>query len=122
MYASVEMSVVRNLSYGRAPSQPTTSGPQTTDHEATGQSVSGAAAEYSIIGPSYDTTTANSREQQNRGLAMLSERYEFSGAYLAMGAGTSGAGSGAQGEAANYEVPLSVSQSRECKEYSHLQH
>ena len=80
------------------------------------------AAEYSRIGPSYETVTTNSshsRRQQpvagtNQDSDRLSERYEFSEPRC---------GGGTQGEAAvlpvDYEVPV---QSGEHEEYSHLQH
>ena len=88
---------------------------------------SGAAAEYSRIGPTYETTvnSSHSRRQQpvvgrNRVSARLSERYEFSEPHLAMISAGGGGGGGVQGEAAmDYEVPL---QSGEHEEYSHLRH
>jgi hypothetical protein len=49
----------------------------------------GAATEYSRIGPSYETTNHSRRQQpvsgRNRVSASLSERYEFSEPYLATG-------------------------------------
>ena len=114
---TLDMYVDRNISYMTAPSHSTTSGPQTA--RVSDQTGSGAAAEYSRIGPSYE----NSRRQQpvvgrNRVSARLSERYEFSEPHLVM---TSAGGGGVQGEAAamDYEVPL---QSGEHEEYSHLRH
>ena len=120
---SVEMPVNRNISYMTAPSH--LSGSQAiqaarvSDQSGTGP---GTAAEYSRIGPSYET----SRRQQpvagrNRVSARLSERYEFSEPHLAMiSAAGGGVGGHVQGEAAmDYEVPL---QSGEHEEYSHLQH
>ena len=111
------MSISRNVSYVTAPS--TTSGAQATD--TVGQS--GAAAEYSRIGPSYETTINLSHSQRqpiagrNSVSARLSERYELSEPHLAR---VSAAGGGVPGEAAmDYEVPH---QSGEHKEYSHLQH
>ena len=120
---SVEMPVSQNISYVTAPSH-SKSGYQTTQATRTAgdQGGSGAAAEYSRIGPSY-ATTVNSRRQQavagrNRVSARLSERYEFSEAHLAMA--SAGGSSGGQRETAmEYEVPL---QSGEHDEYSHLQH
>ena len=112
--SSTEMAIGRNISYVTAPS--TTSGSQAVNTVGQG----GAAAEYSRIGPSYETTI-NSRRQQavagrNQISARLSERYEFSETHL----GVAGGGGGGQGEAAmEYEVPL---QSGEHDEYSHLQH
>ena len=101
-----------------------TSGSQATqaarisDQSGTGP---GAAAEYSRIGPSYET----SRRQQpvagrNRVSVRLSERYEFSEPHLAMVSAGGGGGGCVQGEAAmDYEVPLQIG---EHKEYSHLHH
>ena len=116
--------VDRNISYVAAPSHSATSGSQATQatRAAGDKSGTGAAcaAEYSRIGPSYETID-NSRRQQlvagrNQVSARLSERYEFSEAYLAA-AGESGC---VQAEGAmNYEVPL---QSGEHDEYSHLRH
>ena len=119
---ATDMYADRNISYVTAPSHTATNGSQTTEatRAAGDKSGTGTAAEYSRIGPSYETT-ANSRKQQpvagrNRVSARLSERYEFSEAYLAA-AGESGC---VQGEGAmDYEVPL---QSGEHNEYSHLRH
>ena len=117
---STEMPISRNVSYVIAPSH-STSRPQATQAtRAAAQGGTGAAAEYSRIGPSYETTN-NSRRQQpvagrSRVSARLSERYEFSEAHLAAAGGSGGV----QGETAmDYEVPL---QSGEHEEYSHLQH
>ena len=92
-----------------------------------------AAADYSRIGPSYETINSSSPRRQrtgaaaernvgrNQNSARLSERYEFSESHLAMiSAGAAGGPGG--GEAAvhmDYEVPV---QSGEHEEYSHLQH
>ena len=97
-----------------------------------------AAADYSRIGPSYETIDSRRQHQPEAGgrgnvavLASLSERYEFSEPHLAMAAsarpGGDGGGGVGQGEAAaalDYEVPLnsSLSQSEGYEEYSHLQH
>ena len=116
---STEMPVNRNVSYVTALS---TSGAQATD--TGGQS--GTVAEYSKIGPSYETTvnSSHSGRQQpvsgsDQASARLSERYEFSEPHLAM-ISAGGSGGGVQGEAAmDYEIPL---QSREHEEYSRLQH
>jgi hypothetical protein len=112
------MPVNRNISYVTTPS--TASGAQAIDTEGG----TGAAIEYSRIGPSYETTNHSRRQQpvlsgRNRVSASLSERYEFSEPHLATG-GLRGGVAG-QGEAAamDYEVPL---QSGEHAEYSHLQH
>ena len=114
------MAVSRNICcYVTAPSH-STSVTQAT--RAASESETGGAAEYSRIGSSY-VTIVNSRRQQpvagrNHVSARLSERYEFSEAYLAVAGGSGGV----QGEAAmDYEVPLNSSQSREHEEYSHLQ-
>ena len=81
---TTDMYVDRNISYVTAPSHLATSGSQATQATKTAdnQSGTGAAAEYSRIGPSY-ATTVNSRRQQpvagrDRVSARLSERYEFS--------------------------------------------
>ena len=97
---------------------------------------SATAADYSRIGPSYETIDSSGPRRQrtgpaagrnvgrNQGSARLSERYEFSEPHLAMistGA-AGGPGGGTQGEAGilmGYEVPV---QSGEHEEYSHLQH
>ena len=113
------MPVGRNVSYVMA--SHSTSGAQAIN--TVGQS--GAAAEYSRIGPSYETTDNSShswRQQpvagRNRVSARLLERYEFSEPHLAMI--SAGGGGGVQGEAAmDYEAPL---QSGEHEEYSHLHH
>ena len=96
-----------------------------------------AAADYSRIGPSYETIDSRRQHQPEAGgrgnvvtLARLSERYEFSEPHLAMAAsarpGGDGGGGVGQGEAAalDYEVPLtsSLSQSEGYEAYSHLQH
>ena len=96
---------------------------------------SAVAADYSRIGPSYETIdSSSSRRQQpvaaagRRNVAglqfvRLSERYEFSEPHLAMASasGGGGDGGGVQGEvtAADYEV---LGQSEEHEAYSRLQH
>jgi hypothetical protein len=113
------MPINRNVSYVTSPS--TTSGAQAID--TVGHT--GAATEYSRIGPSYETTNHSRRQQQpvsgrNRVSASLSERYEFSEPHLAMiSAGRSGGIGQSEAAAMDYEVPL---QSGEHAEYSHLQH
>ena len=107
---STEMPVGRNLSYVTAPS--TTSRSQTVNTVGQG----GAAAEYSRIGPSYETTVNSRRHQpvagRNQISARLSERYEFSETVAG-----GGGGGGVQGEGTmDYEIPL------QSGEYSHLQH
>ena len=119
---TTDVYVDRNISYVTAPSHTATSGSQTTQatRAAGDKCGTGTVAEYSRIGPSY-ATTDNSRRRQpvagrNQVSARLSERYEFSEAYLAA-AGESGC---VQGEGArDYEVPL---QNGEHDEYSHLRH
>ena len=118
---STEMAVSRNISYYiTAPSHPTS---VTQATRAASESETGGAAEYSRIGPSYETivNSNHSRRQQpvaerNHVSARLSERYEFSEAHLAVARGSGGV----QGEVAmDYEVPLNSSEHEEC---SHLQH
>ena len=109
---SVEVAVNRNISYETGPSR-STSGLQAT--QTTGP---GAAAEYSRIGPSYETTRRQLQPVagRNQVSARLSEKYEFSDPCLAM----ISAGGGTQGEAAmDYEDPL---QCEDREDYSHLQH
>ena len=71
-----------------------------------------AAADYSRIGPSYETIDVSSSRRQQpvaaagrknvTGLARLSERYEFSEPHVAMASASGGRGDGGdvQGEAA----------------------
>ena len=119
------MPISRNISYVTAPS---TSGAQAMDTIVDQTD----AAEYSRIGPSYETTTnsSHSRRQQpvaagrNRhsDSARLSERYEFSEPHLAMISGGAAGGGMQDHQAAvpvDYEVPV---RSGEHEEYSHLQH
>ena len=124
-----DVPVRRNLSYATTPSHSTTSGSQATQttREA-GQSETGAEADYSRIGASYETI--DSRRQQpavaitgrNRVSARLSERYEFSEAHLAASGGSDSA-HGVQGDmGVDYEVPQNLRQIEEHEEYSHLQH
>ena len=94
---------------------------------------SAAAADYSRIGPSYETIDSSGLRRQQPvaaagrrnvvGLAKLSERYEFSEPHLAMASasGGGGEGGGVQGEAAamDYEV---LGRSEEHEAYSRLQH
>ena len=74
------MDVHRNISYLTAPSHVTTTGPQAAQN-AGNQNGSGDAAEYSKIGPSYETLTLGSRIQlqsvsgRDRDSARLSEMY-----------------------------------------------
>ena len=111
------MSTNRNISYVTAPSHSPSATPVQATRAAS-EGGAGAAAEYSRIGPSYETN--NSRRQQqvagkNQVSARQSERYEFSEAHLA-----TVRGGGVQGEGTmDYEVPQ---QSGRYEEYSHLQH
>ena len=124
---STEIPTRNNLSYvtgSRSRSQAL----QETETDA-----SATAADYSRIGPSYETIDSSGPRRQrtgaaaernvgrNQNSARLSERYEFSESHLAMiSAGAAGGPGG--GEAAvhmDYEVPV---QSGEHEEYSHLQH
>ena len=124
-----DVPVRRNLSYATTPLRSTGSGSQATQAtRAAGQSETDAAADYSRIGPSYQTV--DSRGQQpaetitgrDRVSVRLSERYEFSEAHLAA-AGGSDSAHGVQGDmGVSYEVPQNLRQIEEHEEYSHLQH
>ena len=116
---STDVPVRRNVSYAvNAASHSTTSGSQGAQGAAgQNETDAAAAADYSRIGPSYETI--DSRRQQQRpavtvtgrdqvSQARLSERYEFSEPHLAAMISAGGSG-GTQGEAAaamDYEVPL----------------
>jgi hypothetical protein len=100
----------------------------TTGSQAQGTDASAAAADYSRIGPSYETIDSRRQHQpeaSGRGnmaaLVRLSERYEFSEPHLAMAASARPDGGVGRAEAA-YEVPLNSSQSEGHEEYSRLQH
>ena len=121
------MAVNGNVSRSVAASSHSTSGAQMIHaiRASAGGSETGTVTEYSRIGSSYENI--DSRRQQsvagrNQVSDRLSERYEFSEAHLTMSsAGSSGIHG--QGETAmQYEVPLTLSQCREHKEYSYLQH
>ena len=106
-----------------------TSGPQALQET----DASAAAADYSRIGPSYETIDSSGLRRQQpvavagrrnvTGLARLSERYEFSEPHLAMASASGGRedGGGLQGDTAavDYEV---LGQSEEHEAYSCLQH
>ena len=110
-----------------------TSGPQALQET----DASTAAADYSRIGPSYETidssgpgrqqpvAAAGRRNIADSQLVRLSERYEFSELHQAMASnlasGGRGDGGDVQGEAVamDYEVPC---RSEEHEAYSHLQH
>ena len=113
-----------------------TSRPQALRLDLQETDASAVAADYSRIGPSYETiNSSSSRRQQpvaavgrrnvaDSQLARLSERYEFSEPHLAMisaMSGDRGDGGGVQGEAVamDYEVPC---RSEEHEAYSRLQH
>ena len=111
-----------------------TSGPQALQVET---DASAAAADYSRIGPSYETIDSSSprrhqpvaaagrRNVAGLQLVRLSERYEFSEPHLAMAlnsaSGGRGDGGDVQGEAAtiDYEVQ---GHNEEHEVYSRLQH
>ena len=93
--------------------------------QAQGTDASAAAADYSRIGPSYETIDSRRQHQPEAGgrgnvaaLVRLSERHEFSEPHLAMAAsarpGGDRDGGIGQGEAAasDYEVPLNSSLSQ----------
>ena len=120
-----------NISYATTPSR-STSGPQGTQAVSASASQNDtdadAAADYSRIGPSYETIDhdADTRREQplaavvvgrNRVAARLSERYEFSEAHLAaVAAGASTSGGGGQ-------VTQNLRQLQEhSDDYSHLHH
>ena len=126
---STDVPVRRNVSYANTASHSTTSGSQGAQGAAgQNETDTAAAADYSRIGPSYETidsrrqqpaVTMMGRDQVSQ--ARLSERYEFSEPHLAAMI-SAGGGGGTQGEAAaamDYEPPL---QNGEHEEYSHLQH
>ena len=119
----MDVSVRRNLSYVTIPSCSTTSGSQAI--RAADQI--DAAAEYSRIGPTYETI--NSRRKQpatrrNLASSRLSERYEYAEAHLTVTAAGSGHddNNAHGGEGMDYEVPQNLRQSKEHEEYSCLQH
>ena len=128
---STEMPVTRNLSYGRRLYQSTTC-------EVAGginQSVNGRAAVdhaySSIIDPSYMyENTVNSRQQRsleavrNQVIARLSERHNMIREAHFPVASTSRCGGNGIGKepAAEYEVPLDLSQSGRHEQYSRHQH
>ena len=113
---SVEMPINRNISYATRPS-----------HSSQADAARpGAAAEYSRIGPSYETSRRQLQPVagRNRDSARLSDRYEFSEPHLAMISAGAAGGGGTQGDhetgmPMDYEVPV---QNGEHEEYSHLQH
>ena len=119
--SSTDVAVSRNVSYS---SRPTTSGSQASQTTraalASGQNDTGAAAEYSRIGPSYENSESERQQSAaesggNQVSARLSERYEYSEPRLPMISSASGGGR----QPMDYEVPL---QSGQHEEYSHLQH
>ena len=129
---STDVPVRRNVSYATNTASQSTSGSQGAQGAA-GQNEmdTAAAADYSRIGPSYETIDSR-RQQQQPAVAMtgrdqvsqarLSERYEFSEPHLAAMISAGGSGGTQGNEAAagmDYEVPL---QSGQHEEYSHLQH
>ena len=98
------MHVHRNISYLTAPFHVTTNWPRAAQNTGN-QNGSGDAAEYSRIGPLYETPGPRRQLQPVSGprdSTRLSERYEFSEpSHLATGGG---------GQAMDYEVPLQSGQ------------
>ena len=129
------MPVRRNLSYTIAPSQSTTGGPQATQAGTLGatEGETDAMAEYSRIGPSYETIDSRRQQLQPAAIlaerlrdqvsARLSERYEFSEAHVAVAGGDGGV-HGIEGEVGrvDHETPQNLRQTEEHEEYSRLQH
>ena len=110
----------------RTPSH-STSASQAVSLTAADQTDTGAA-EYSKIGPTYETVIDSRRQQppttkKIQDSSKLSGRYEFSEAHLIATAAVSG--DGVQGDlkvGVDYEVPQDLIQKEECDEYSLLQH
>ena len=82
----------------------------------------GAGADYSSIGPDYETIDSRSGQSNKKTqlplAGRLSGRYEYSEAHLAT------PNEGVPGGSANYEIPLNLRQnmSTEDEDYSHLKH
>ena len=119
------MPVNRNLSHVTTPSHSTTSGSQAISLRAADQT--DAVAEYSRIGPTYETIDSRRQRpvaQKILDSSMLSERYEFSDTHLSATAAASGNDTrDVQDEVGiDYEVSQNLRQKKECEEYSHLQH
>ena len=122
------MPVCSNLSYVKAPCQSdfTTKtrgarpslavATQNSNHQLEG----GAGADYSSIGPDYETIDSKTQSQRKNQVLVgrLSERYEYSEAHLATLNESVPEGS------TNYNVPLNLRQnvSTEDEDYSHLKH
>ena len=121
-----------NISYATTSSRSTTNGPQGIQAVSASASQNDtdtdAAADYSRIGPSYESIDhdADTRREhplaavvagRNRVSARLSDRYEFSEAHLAaVAAGASASGGGEQ-------VTQNLRQLQEhSDDYSHLHH
>ena len=128
---NVGVPVRRNISYATTLSHSTTSGPQGVQAASARQNdteTDTAAADYSRIGPSYETINHNAdtrREQplaavvagRNRVSARLSERYEFSEVHLTAVAGAASASGGGG------QVMQNLRQLQEYSDdYSHLHH
>jgi hypothetical protein len=122
-----DVNISRNLSYGTTtPSHSTTSVSQAISLQTAADQVDASVAEYSKIGPTYETIDSGRKQparstQRNPSSSRLSERYEFSTAHLTATAidhdvgGDDGA-RGEQGEVdlgMNYEVPLNLRQHEE---------
>ena len=122
------MPIRSNLSYVKAPCQldltTQTRGAhhsqavatQNSNHQLEG----GAGADYSSIGPDYETIDSRTQSQRKNQVpaGRLSERYEYSEAHLAT------LNESVPERSANYEVPLNLRQnvSTEDEDYSHLKH
>ena len=126
------MPVRGNISYATTSSRSTTNGPQGIQAVSASASQNDtdtdAAADYSRIGPSYETIDhdVDTRREQslaavvagrNRISARLSERYEFSEAHLTAVAGAASASGGGG------QVMQNLRQLQEhSDDYSHLHH
>ena len=89
---------------------------QNSNHQLEG----GAGADYSSIGPDYETIDSRTQSQRKNQVpaGRLSERYEYSEAHLATLNESVPEGS------TNYDVPLNLREnvSIEDENYSHLKH
>lgn len=120
----MDMPLRSNLvSYVTTPSHST----RTTPHAVSGADATTVNqdeahySDYSCLGPNYeaiDTSTRSDSQRKNLAQArLISERYEYSEAHLAIDGG-------ATEESANYEVPMNLRQ-KECvkdEDYSHLKY
>ena len=121
------VNISRNLSYGATPSHSITSESQAISLQTPADEVD-TVAEYSKIGPTYETIDSGRKQPdtQKRNPAssrLLDQRYEFSAATAIDVDGDIDGAHGVQGELGiNYEIPLNLRQIEEHVEYSHLQH